>query len=95
MTVDLSAMGMFWFFTAGARSASSPRRIKEKFAFYPALNIEHRIDRTSSFITIVLGYSVSPSIEPQYHDLAPSTLLRNVQEALAKTYLKGSGNCKS
>ena len=35
------------------------RRKSEKwFEFYPALNIEHKIDRTGAFVTLVFGYSI-------------------------------------
>lgn len=32
--------------------------IDRVFEFYPALNIEHRVERTNAFVTLVFGYSV-------------------------------------
>lgn len=28
------------------------------FEFYPAMNIEHKVERTNAFVTLVFGYSV-------------------------------------
>ena len=33
-------------------------RVKKAFDFYPAINIEHRIERTGAFVSLVFGYSV-------------------------------------
>ena len=43
-----------------ARSHTSPmaKRIGRFFEFYPAINIEHKVERTNAFVTLVLGYSV-------------------------------------
>lgn len=32
--------------------------ISKHFEFYPAVNIEHRVDRNNAFVTLVFGYSV-------------------------------------
>ena len=34
------------------------QRFARLFEFYPAINIEHKVERTNAFITLVLGYSV-------------------------------------
>lgn len=34
------------------------KRFGHYFEFYPALNIEHRVERTNAFVSLVLGYSV-------------------------------------
>lgn len=33
-------------------------RIEKFFDFYPAINIEHKVERTNAFVSLVLGYSV-------------------------------------
>lgn len=33
-------------------------RIERFFDFYPAINIEHKVERTNAFVSLVLGYSV-------------------------------------
>ncbi|KAK3315319.1 bacterial low temperature requirement A protein-domain-containing protein [Apodospora peruviana] len=33
-------------------------RFANMFEFYPAINIEHKVERTNAFVTLVLGYSV-------------------------------------
>ncbi|KAI9741143.1 MAG: hypothetical protein M1834_002856 [Cirrosporium novae-zelandiae] len=40
-------------------TANGPlRRISKYFEYYPAINIEHKTERTNAFVTLVLGYSV-------------------------------------
>ncbi|KAJ2905141.1 bacterial low temperature requirement A protein-domain-containing protein [Zalerion maritima] len=43
-------------------SRTHPTRLAAKidrfFEFYPAVNIEHKVERTNAFVTLVLGYSV-------------------------------------
>jgi hypothetical protein len=42
------------------RSHDTPlaNRIEKLFDFFPAHNIEHKVERTNAFVTLVLGYSV-------------------------------------
>ncbi|KAE8452640.1 hypothetical protein EG329_013899 [Mollisiaceae sp. DMI_Dod_QoI] len=40
------------------RFASFMRRLATRFEFYPAFNIEHRVERNNTFIALVFGYSV-------------------------------------
>src|SRR4051812_24963624 len=39
----------------GARWQAFSDRV---FEFYPAVNIEHKVERTNAFVTLVFGYSV-------------------------------------
>lgn len=32
--------------------------VERVFEFYPAINIEHKVERTNAFVTLVFGYSV-------------------------------------
>ncbi len=43
-----------------SHSEASPlrSRLARFFEFYPAINIEHKVERTGAFVTLVLGYSV-------------------------------------
>jgi hypothetical protein len=34
------------------------RRIERVFEFFPAINIEHKVERTDAFVTLVIGYGV-------------------------------------
>ncbi|KAL8334581.1 hypothetical protein RB598_009042 [Gaeumannomyces tritici] len=34
------------------------RRVAPHFEFYPAINIEHKVERTNAFVSLVFGYSV-------------------------------------
>lgn len=43
-----------------SRTHNTPfaNRIERFFDFYPAINIEHKVERTNAFVSLVLGYSV-------------------------------------
>jgi hypothetical protein len=43
-----------------SRSHANPlgTKLEKFFEFYPAINIEHKVERTNAFVTLVLGYSV-------------------------------------
>ena len=43
-----------------ARTHTSPfaSRVEKFFDFYPAINIEHKVERTNAFVSLVFGYSV-------------------------------------
>ncbi len=43
---------------SGFFSPSFENWINKKFEFYPAVNIEHKVERTNAFVTLVFGYSV-------------------------------------
>jgi low temperature requirement protein LtrA len=47
---------VFRYSRTHANKAAS--RIGKFFEFYPAMNIEHKVERTNAFVTLVLGYSV-------------------------------------
>jgi len=38
------------------------RKLAKQFEFVPAINIEHRVERTSAFTTLVFGYSILKSL---------------------------------
>ena len=42
--------------------ASTCTRLAKNFEFLPAINIEHRVERTSAFTTLVFGYSILKSL---------------------------------
>ncbi|KAH8677412.1 bacterial low temperature requirement A protein-domain-containing protein [Xylariales sp. PMI_506] len=43
-----------------SRSRNTPlaRRIEKLFEFYPAINIEHKVERTNAFVSLVIGYGI-------------------------------------
>jgi hypothetical protein len=43
---------------ARSHTTSFAQRIERFFDFYPAINIEHKVERTNAFVSLVLGYSV-------------------------------------
>ena len=43
---------------AGAISRRLSVWVERVFEFYPAVNIEHKVERTNAFVTLVFGYSV-------------------------------------
>jgi low temperature requirement protein LtrA len=60
LTIDLfGALLVMWLM----RTSNNPRSrtagwVKKRFEFYPAVNIEHRVERNNAFVTLVFGYSV-------------------------------------
>jgi low temperature requirement protein LtrA len=44
----------------GSKAISKPlgEWVDRVFEFYPAVNIEHKVERTNAFVTLVFGYSV-------------------------------------
>ncbi|OAA67835.1 Low temperature requirement A [Niveomyces insectorum RCEF 264] len=53
-------VGLFRYAQARAATGSRTARalIARLFDFFPAMNIEHKVERTNAFVTLVLGYSV-------------------------------------
>lgn len=51
---------VFFFRVVNSRKETSKtcERLAAAFAFVPAMNIEHRVERTSAFTTLVFGYSI-------------------------------------
>lgn len=51
---------IFAFFALAKRyeTTSFGKRLSKVFEFYPAINIEHRTERTNAFVSLVFGYSV-------------------------------------
>lgn len=41
-----------------SHDSKTAQRFARLFEFYPAVNIEHKVERTGAFISLVLGYSV-------------------------------------
>ncbi|OAP63445.1 hypothetical protein AYL99_02672 [Fonsecaea erecta] len=64
IVIDLWGQGFGMFLSrASARHLHTPggrreRFIRKYFEFYPAINIEHRTERTNAFVSLVFGYSV-------------------------------------
>lgn len=55
----MGGMIPLWFIRSCKRPGSWLASIGNKyFDFYPAINIEHRTERNSAFVTLVFGYSV-------------------------------------
>lgn len=49
-------VGLFRY--SQARETQVARRISRFFEFYPAVNIEHRVERVNAFVCLVIGYGV-------------------------------------
>jgi low temperature requirement protein LtrA len=55
---DKSVIFVMFFFAKRYETSSLGRKMSKLFEFYPAINIEHRVERTNAFVSLVLGYSV-------------------------------------
>ncbi|KAI5462282.1 bacterial low temperature requirement A protein-domain-containing protein [Mariannaea sp. PMI_226] len=51
-------IGLFAYGQRAGNKTSLGRLLSGFFEFYPANNIEHRVERTNAFVSLVLGYSV-------------------------------------
>lgn len=65
IVIDIWGQGLGMFlsrasFKFASREKPGPiaRFIRKNFEFYPAINIEHRTERTNAFVSLVFGYSV-------------------------------------
>ena len=58
--LDLTGSMFIVFFIRGLKHVSKPlaERVNKLYEFYPAVNIEHKTERTNAFVTLVFGYSV-------------------------------------
>lgn len=55
---QLLIVSLFRYSQATAKSTQVGKFLASFFEFYPAMNIEHRVERTNAFVSLVLGYSV-------------------------------------
>ena len=62
LALDLFAqglsIGLFRWARSVGQNTSLGTRLNRFFEFYPAMNIEHRVERMNAFVSLVLGYSV-------------------------------------
>ncbi|KAH8888224.1 hypothetical protein GQ53DRAFT_654364 [Thozetella sp. PMI_491] len=60
LAVDLfgHSAPIFLFRYSGSHDNEVSRRLGRIFEFYPAINIEHKVERTNAFVSLVIGYSV-------------------------------------
>ncbi|KAK3898166.1 bacterial low temperature requirement A protein-domain-containing protein [Staphylotrichum tortipilum] len=60
LAIDLfgSAVPVFLFRYGTSHNTPFARWLARQFEFFPAINIEHKVERTNAFISLVFGYSV-------------------------------------
>lgn len=60
LAVDLfgNAIPVMMFRYGNTQSTPMARRFSRFFEFWPAINIEHKVERTNAFVALVFGYSV-------------------------------------
>ncbi|EHK24411.1 uncharacterized protein TRIVIDRAFT_29877 [Trichoderma virens Gv29-8] len=51
-------LGLFLYIQGKAPEGIWKKRLSSMFEFYPAISIEHRVERMNAFVSLVLGYSV-------------------------------------
>jgi low temperature requirement protein LtrA len=58
--IELCGAMFVVLFIRGAKAISKGLEewVNRVFEFYPAVNIEHKVERTNAFVTLVFGYSV-------------------------------------
>jgi low temperature requirement protein LtrA len=70
LCLDLFASTVVVFLVRKSKSVSSRlgKWAEKVFEFYPAVNIEHKTERTNAFVTLIFGYSV---VSLLYQNAAP------------------------
>lgn len=60
LAIDLfgSVVPMVLFRYSSSHDTAAARRLGRFFEFFPAINIEHKVERTNAFVSLVFGYSV-------------------------------------
>jgi hypothetical protein len=60
LAIDLfgSMVPVILFRYSRSHDTAVARRLGSFFEFYPAVNIEHKVERTNAFVSLVFGYSV-------------------------------------
>ncbi|KAI6761986.1 hypothetical protein HG531_002539 [Fusarium graminearum] len=65
-----------------ARTTSQPKRFAKYlsgiFEFFPAVNIEHRVERTNAFVSLVFGYSVMGPMFQSYGGYTVDVFLASI-----------------
>ncbi len=60
LAIDLfgSVVPVILFRYSTSHETKAARRLGRFFEFFPAMNIEHKVERTNAFVSLVFGYSV-------------------------------------
>ncbi|KAI0137319.1 bacterial low temperature requirement A protein-domain-containing protein [Xylariales sp. AK1849] len=60
LALDIMGFSFIVIFFRYSRTHDTPsaKRIERFFEFYPAVNIEHRVERTNAFVSLVIGYGI-------------------------------------
>ncbi|KFA77142.1 hypothetical protein S40288_05295 [Stachybotrys chartarum IBT 40288] len=62
-------------------------KIYNLFEFFPAINIEHRVERTNAFVSLVFGYSVVAVLFQNYRDIEVNSFLVKSLLGLAQAFI--------
>ena len=63
------------------------KRISHFYEFYPAINIEHKVERTNAFVSLVFGYSVVAMIFQNAGSFALNAFLGKAVLGLTQAYI--------
>ncbi|KAK4947358.1 hypothetical protein LTR10_013726 [Elasticomyces elasticus] len=58
LVLDIFGYAMLIYFMRNTEKVRFLKPLAKHFEFFPAINIEHRVDRNNAFVSLVLGYSV-------------------------------------
>ena len=68
-------IGLMRFFKSRAGKSKLCAAISRSFDFTPAINIEHRVERTNAFTTLVFGYSILKSLYQSHAHIGVNAFL--------------------
>lgn len=80
-------VALFRFEQTRAKNTKLGNFLSSFFEFYPAINIEHKVERTNAFVSLVLGYSVVGVIFQSYGGYTVNGFLGKAMMGLVQAFL--------
>ena len=80
-------VGLFRFAMGHANTRVGRFLMTRVFDFYPAMNIEHKVERTNAFISLVLGYSVVGVLYQSSHGYGVNAFLGKAVMGLVQAFI--------
>ncbi|KAL1894562.1 hypothetical protein Sste5346_005797 [Sporothrix stenoceras] len=80
-------VGLFRYANSHSNTSFGRYLITKVFDFYPAMNIEHKVERTNAFISLVLGYSVVGVLYQNSHGYGVNAFLGKAVLGLVQAFI--------
>ncbi|KIH91560.1 hypothetical protein SPBR_01379 [Sporothrix brasiliensis 5110] len=80
-------VGLFRYANSHSKTRLGRYLTTKVFDFYPAMNIEHKVERTNAFISLVLGYSVVGVLYQNSHGYGVNAFLGKAVLGLVQAFI--------